>query len=73
MALDRSKRLGGFDRKALIGAMPTGTVWLDQGAVDPVADMHGGGIATIAVQYACLQSPLARVIGLDRDGIRRSP
>ena len=58
MALDRSKRLGGFDRKALIGAMigamPTGTVWLDQGAVDPVADMHGGGIATIAVQYACL-------------------
>lgn len=70
IALAELKRLGGFDRKILIVAMPTGTGWLDPGAVDTVEYMHGGDIATIAVQYSYLQSPLALILetrsGLDQ-------
>lgn len=70
IALAELKRLGGFDRKVLIIAMPTGTGWLDPGAVDTVEYMHGGDIATIAVQYSYLQSPLALILetrsGLDQ-------
>ena len=70
VALAELKRLGGFDRKILIVAMPTGTGWLDPGAVDTVEYMHGGDIATIAVQYSYLQSPLALILetrsGLDQ-------
>src|SRR5690606_10813394 len=44
--------------------------WLDPGAVDTVEYMHGGDIATIAVQYSYLQSPLALIVetraGLDQ-------
>ncbi len=69
-ALAELRRLGGFDRKVLIVAMPTGTGWLDPGAVDTVEYMHGGDIATIAVQYSYLQSPLALILesrsGLDQ-------
>ncbi len=61
-ALAELKRLGGFDRKVLIVAMPTGTGWLDPGAMDTVEYMHGGDIATIAVQYSYLQSPLALIL-----------
>ncbi|TDT77984.1 putative membrane protein [Litoreibacter halocynthiae] len=70
IALAELKRLGGFDRKVLIVALPTGTGWLDPGAVDTVEYMHGGDIATIAVQYSYLQSPLALILetrsGLDQ-------
>ncbi len=70
VALAELKRLGGFDRKVLIVAMPTGTGWLDPGAVDTVEYMQGGDIATIAVQYSYLQSPLALILetrsGLDQ-------
>ncbi len=70
VALAELQRLGGFDRKVLIIALPTGTGWLDPGAVDTVEYMHGGDIATIAVQYSYLQSPLALILesrsGLDQ-------
>lgn len=70
VALAELKRLGGFERKVLIVALPTGTGWLDPGAVDTVEYMHGGDIATIAVQYSYLQSPLALILetrsGLDQ-------
>lgn len=70
VALAELQRLGGFDREVLIVAMPTGTGWLDPGAVDTVEYMHGGDIATIAVQYSYLQSPLALILetrsGLDQ-------
>jgi len=62
VALDELKRVGGFKRKVLIIAMPTGTGWLDPGAVDTVEYMHSGDIATIAVQYSYLQSPLALIL-----------
>ena len=70
VALAELIRQGGFERDVLIVAMPTGTGWLDPGAVDTVEYMHGGNIATIAVQYSYLQSPLALILetrsGLDQ-------
>lgn len=70
IALKELQRQGGFERSVLIVAMPTGTGWLDPGAVDTVEYMHGGDIATIAVQYSYLQSPLALILetrsGLDQ-------
>ncbi|MCX7567386.1 alpha/beta-hydrolase family protein [Sulfitobacter sp. F26169L] len=70
VALAELIRLGGFDRKILIVALPTGTGWLDPGGVDTVEYMHGGDIATVAVQYSYLQSPLALILetrsGLDQ-------
>nr|WP_306263999.1 alpha/beta-hydrolase family protein [Pararhizobium sp. IMCC3301] len=70
IAFAELQRLGGFERKVLIVALPTGTGWLDPGAVDSVEYMHGGDIATVAVQYSYLQSPLALILetrsGLDQ-------
>jgi uncharacterized membrane protein len=70
VALAELQRQGGFDRDVLIVALPTGTGWLDPGAVDTVEYMHGGNIASISVQYSYLQSPLALILetrsGLDQ-------
>ncbi|WP_281967651.1 alpha/beta hydrolase [Roseovarius nanhaiticus] len=70
LALAELVRQGGFEREVLIVAMPTGTGWLDPGAVDTVEMMHDGDIATVAVQYSYLQSPLALILetrsGLDQ-------
>ena len=61
-ALAELLRLGAFERKVLIVAMPTGTGWLDPGSFDVVEYMHQGDIATVAVQYSYLQSPLALLL-----------
>ncbi|MCU0907491.1 MAG: alpha/beta-hydrolase family protein [Rhodobacteraceae bacterium] len=65
LALAELKRLGGFERRVLIVASPTGTGWMDPGAMDPVEFMHGGDIATVTVQYSYLQSPLALILETD--------
>lgn len=65
VALAELQRVGAFQRKVLIVAMPTGTGWLDPGSVDVVEYMHGGDIATVAVQYSYLQSPLALILETD--------
>lgn len=61
-ALAELLRLGAFERKVLIVAMPTGTGWLDPGSFDVVEYMHGGDIASVAVQYSYLQSPMALLL-----------
>jgi len=70
LALSELKRLGAFERKVLIVASPTGTGWMDPGSHDPVEYMHNGDIATVAVQYSFMQSPLALILetrtGLDQ-------
>ncbi|GAA0303088.1 alpha/beta hydrolase [Rhodovulum strictum] len=70
LALAELIRLGAFDRKVLIVTSPTGTGWMDPGSHDPVEYMHGGDIATVAVQYSYMQSPFALVFetrtGLDQ-------
>lgn len=56
LALEELKRVGGFDRKILIVATPTGTGWLDPGAVDTVEYLHGGDSAIVSMQYSYLPS-----------------
>lgn len=56
VALAELQRQGGFDRDVLIVALPTGTGWLDPGAMDTVEYMHSGNIATVSVQYSYLHS-----------------
>ncbi|WP_051241600.1 alpha/beta hydrolase [Stappia stellulata] len=70
LALAELERRGAFEREVLVVASPTGTGWLDPGSHDPLEYMHGGDIATVAVQYSYLQSPLALILetatGLDQ-------
>lgn len=62
LALTELQRLGAFERDVLIVVSPTGTGWKDPGASGPIEYMHGGEIATVAVQYSYLQSPLALIL-----------
>jgi uncharacterized membrane protein len=56
LALEELKRVGGFERAVLIVSTPTGTGWLDPGAVDPVEYLHGGDTAIVTMQYSYLPS-----------------
>lgn len=70
IAVAEMERIGAFDRTNLIVTMPTGTGWLDAGSHDPVEYLLDGDVATVAVQYSYLTSPLALVFetntGLDQ-------
>lgn len=70
IALAEMKRLGAFERSVLVVASTTGTGWLDPGAHDTLEYMTNGDVATVAVQYSYLQSPMALVLetrtGLDQ-------
>ncbi|WP_375688540.1 alpha/beta hydrolase [Pseudooceanicola sp. LIPI14-2-Ac024] len=66
IALEELKRLNAFDREVLVVATPTGTGWLDPGAMDTVDYIHDGDIATVAVQYSYMQSPFALIFQTDR-------
>lgn len=59
LALEELKRAGGFERSVLILVTPTGTGWVDEASQDPVEYLFRGDVATVAVQYSYLNSPLA--------------
>lgn len=59
LARDELIRAGGFERRVLVLATPTGTGWMDPAAHDPVEFLQRGDIATVAVQYSYLPSPVA--------------
>ncbi len=59
LALAELKRQGGFQRSALIIVTPTGTGWIDPSAMDSVEYLHDGDIASVAMQYSYLNSPLS--------------
>jgi uncharacterized membrane protein len=56
LALKELIRVGGFERKVLIVATPTGTGWQDPAAVDTVEYMHNGNTALVSIQYSYLPS-----------------
>ena len=56
LALEELKRVGGFDRSVLVVATPTGTGWLDPGAVNSIEYLHGGDTAIVGMQYSYLPS-----------------
>jgi uncharacterized membrane protein len=59
LALEELKRQGGFSRSTLIVITPTGTGWIDPAAIDTVEYLRDGDIASVAVQYSYLSSPLS--------------
>src|SRR4029078_7918897 len=56
LALEELKRVGGFERSALGGVSPAGTGWVDPAALDSVEYLHGGDVASVAMQYSYLAS-----------------
>src|SRR5215471_13948839 len=56
LALEELKRVGGFERSVLIVITPTGTGWVDPAALDSVEYLHGGAVASVALQYSYLAS-----------------
>ncbi|WP_036049375.1 alpha/beta-hydrolase family protein [Bradyrhizobium sp. Tv2a-2] len=59
LALDELKRQGGFERSTLIVITPTGTGWIDPAAMGTVEYLLDGDVASVAVQYSYLNSPLS--------------
>jgi uncharacterized membrane protein len=59
LALDELKRQHGSERKLLIVITPTGTGWIDPAAMDTVEYLHHGDVASVAMQYSYLNSPLS--------------
>lgn len=59
LALDELKRQHGFERKIVIVVTPTGTGWIDPAAMDTVEYLHHGDVASVAIQYSYLNSPLS--------------
>lgn len=66
LALDELKRVGGFERSVLIVATPTGTGWLDSGAVDTVEYLHAGDTAIVAMGYSYLPSWMTLLVDPER-------
>jgi uncharacterized membrane protein len=56
LALQELIRIGGFGRSILVVATPTGTGWLDPGAVDTLEYLHAGDTAIVTMQYSYLPS-----------------
>jgi len=66
LALAELDRVGGFDRSALVVATPTGTGWLQPGAVDTLEYLHAGDTAIVSMQYSYLPSWLTILVEPDR-------
>lgn len=62
LALAELERVGGFDRSVLVVATPTGTGWLDPGAVDTLEYLHAGDTAIVTLQYSYLPSWLTLLV-----------
>lgn len=56
LALAELIRAGGFERDVLVVVTPTGTGFIDPGAVASVEYLHRGNVASVAVQYSYLPS-----------------
>lgn len=56
LALRELKRTGAFERAILVVITPTGTGWVDPGAIDSIEYLHRGDVASVALQYSYLPS-----------------
>lgn len=65
LALAELKRVGGFERSTLVVITPTGTGWVDGSAADSLEYLHNGDVASVAMQYSYLNSPLSLLIEPD--------
>lgn len=56
LALEEMKRVGAFSRSVLVLVMPVGTGWVDPVGMDTLEILHGGDVASVALQYSYLTS-----------------
>lgn len=56
LVLEELKRVSAFDRSTLAVVTPTGTGWIDPAALGPLEYLHGGDVASVAMQYSYLSS-----------------
>ncbi len=68
LALAELERVGGFERKALVVITPTGTGWVDPAGIDGLEYLYRGDVASVAVQYSYLSSPLTLLLDPDTGG-----
>jgi uncharacterized membrane protein len=61
LALKELERVGAFEREVLVVAVPTGTGFMDERAVETLEYLHKGDVATVAIQYSYLQSPFSLI------------
>jgi uncharacterized membrane protein len=66
LALEELKRVNAFERSLLVVATPTGTGWLDPGAVDTLEFLHAGDTAIVSMQYSYLPSWLTILVDPNR-------
>ncbi|MNX31648.1 hypothetical protein D3C86_618410 [compost metagenome] len=59
LALEEMKRVGAFERSVLVVVTPTGTGWIDPAAMDSLEYLQHGDVASVAMQYSYLSSPLS--------------
>lgn len=59
LALQELIRVGGFEREVLVLITPTGTGWIDAQATETLEYLLRGNVASVAMQYSYLSSPLA--------------
>ena len=62
LALAELHRQGGFERSVLVVVTPTGTGWIDPAALNTLEILHGGDVASVALQYSYLTSPLSLIV-----------
>ncbi|MFC6489600.1 alpha/beta hydrolase [Nitratireductor sp. GCM10026969] len=65
IALAELERTGAFERSVLVIVTPTGTGWVDPAAMDTLEYLHGGNVASVAVQYSYLTSWLSLLVEPD--------
>ena len=65
LALEELRRVGGFDRALLVIITPTGTGWVDPAAIDSLEYLQRGDVASVAMQYSYLSSPLTLFVDPD--------
>ncbi|HQZ11972.1 MAG TPA: alpha/beta-hydrolase family protein [Devosia sp.] len=65
MALAEMKRIGAFDRKVLVVITPAGTGWVDPPSIAAVEYLLDGDVASVALQYSYLISPLSLLVEPD--------
>lgn len=62
LALEEMKRVKAFERSAIIVVTPTGTGWVDPSAMNSIEYLLGGDVASVAMQYSYLNSPLSLMV-----------
>lgn len=65
LALKELLRVGAFSRQALVIITPTGTGWVDPAAIQSLEYLYRGNVASVAMQYSYLPSPLSLMVEPD--------